>query len=129
MSKTLNLVSEFDKLYKDSDLDKILSNKPLPIKYKINNVTCYFYNANLFGLFEWRIEKDDLTTNYFIDDYRKGFELGLSHLKTKEKIKLKDLKNANLREHTISQIKTILFEREFKTGVKGLLDLVFNKVR
>lgn len=128
MSKKLNLISEFDTIYKNSDLQKVLKNKVLPFKYTINKVDCYFYNADLYGLFEWKIKKDGLTTNDFIDDYRKGFESGLLHLKDIEKIKLKNLKNVNLREHTISQIKSILHEREFKFGIKGLLDLVFKKV-
>ncbi|HTO36536.1 MAG TPA: hypothetical protein VLZ72_09865 [Flavobacterium sp.] len=126
--KKLNLITEFDKYYKDSDLQKIVRNNPLPIKYTINNYDCFFYSADLFGLFEWKIQKNDLTTNDFINDYKNGFEQGLLHLKNEEKIKLKDLKNINLREHTISQLKYILHEREFKFGSKGLLDLVFNKV-
>ena len=128
MSKKLNLISEFDTIYKNSDLQKVLKNKVLPFKYTINKVDCYFYNADLYGLFEWKIKKDGLTTNDFIDDYRKGFESGLLHLKDIEKIKLKHLKNVDLREHTISQIKSILHEKEFKFGIKGLLDLVFKQV-
>src|SRR5690606_3025264 len=69
-----------------------------------------------------------ITTNDFINDYKSGFESGLLHLKEQEKIKLKDLKSKDLREGTISQLKYILHEREFKFGSKGLLDLVFNKV-
>lgn len=126
--KRLSLFTEFDKYYKGSDLQKIVSHKPLPFKYTINGTDCYFYNADLFGLFEWKIKKDGLTTNDFIDDYKKGFEAGLLHLETSERIELKDLKSKDLREGTISQLQYILFEREFKTGSKGLLDLVFNKV-
>lgn len=126
--KRLSLFTEFDKYYKGSDLQKIVSHKPLPFKYTINGTDCYFYNADLFGLFEWKIKKDGLTTNDFIDDYKKGFEAGLLHLETSERIELKDLKSKDLREGTISQLQYILFEREFKTGSKGLLDLVFNKL-
>ncbi len=126
--KRLSLITEFDKYYKGSDLQKIVSHKPLPFKYTINGTDCYFYNADLFGLFEWKIKKDGLTTNDFIDDYKKGFEAGLLHLETSERIELKDLKSKDLRKGTISQLQYILFEREFKTGSKGLLDMVFNKV-
>lgn len=126
--KKLSLITEFKDFYIGSDLQKIVNNNPLPIKHTINDFDCYFYNADLFGLFEWKIQKDGITTNDFINDYKNGFEQGLLHLKNEEKIKLKDLKNINLREHTISQIKYILHEREFKLGSKGLLDLVFNKV-
>ncbi|QIY83037.1 hypothetical protein HER18_05550 [Chryseobacterium sp. NEB161] len=124
----LNLITEFDEFYKGSDLQKIVSHKPLPIKYTIDGFDFYFYNADLFGLFEWNIKKDGLTTSDFIDDYKKGFEAGLLHLKTSEEIELKDLKSKDLREGTISQLKYILHEREFQFGSKGLLDLVFNKL-
>lgn len=126
--KKLSLIAEFNEVYKGSDLQKIVSHNPLPIKYTINGTDCYFYNADLFGLFEWKIKKDGLATNDFIDDYKKGFEAGLLHLETSERIELKDLKSKDLREGTISQLQYILFEREFKTGSKGLLDLVFNKL-
>src|SRR5690606_14029459 len=126
--KKLSLITEFKDFYIGSDLQKIVNNNPLPIKYTINDFDCYFYNADLFGLFEWKIQKDGITTNDFINDYQKGFEKGLLHLKELEKIKLKDLKSKDLREGTILQLKNILHEREFKLGSKGLLDLVFNKV-
>ena len=125
--KKLNLRDEFEN-FKSSDLKKILSRKPLPLKYTINDFDCYFYNADLFGLFELRVEKNGLTVNDFIEDYRKGFESGLIHLEKVEKIKLKHLKNINLREHTLNQLKFILHTREFKenNNVKGLLNVVFN---
>src|SRR5690606_31755879 len=126
--KKLSLITEFKDFYIGSDLQKIVNNNPLPIKHTINDFDCYFYNADLFGLFEWKIQKDGITTNDFINDYQKGFEAGLLHLKTSEEIELKDLKSKDLREGTISQLKYILHEREFKFGSKGLLDLVFNKV-
>lgn len=126
--KKLSLITEFKESYKGSDLQKIVNNNPLPIKYTIDGFDCYFYNADLFGLFEWKIQKDGITTSDFINDYRNGFKSGLLHLKELEKIKLKDLKSKDLREGTISQLKYILHEREFKLGSKGLLDLVFNKV-
>lgn len=126
--KKLSLITEFKDFYIGSDLQKIVNNNPLPIKHTINDFDCYFYNADLFGLFEWKIQKDGITTNDFINDYQKGFEKGLLHLKELEKIKLKDLKSKDLREGTILQLKNILHEREFKLGSKGLLDLVFNKV-
>lgn len=126
--KKLSLITEFKESYKGSDLQKIVNNNPLPIKYTINDFDCYFYNADLFGLFEWKIQKDGITTNDFINDYQKGFEKGLLHLKEQEEIELKDLKSKDLREGTISQLKYILHEREFKLGSKGLLDLVFNEV-
>lgn len=126
--KKLNLITEFDEFYKGSDLQKIVKSNPLPIKYTIDGFDLYFYNADLFGLFEWNIKKDGLTTSDFIDDYKKGFEAGLLHLKTSEEIELKDLKSKDLIEGTISQLKYILHEREFKFGSKGLLDLVFNKL-
>lgn len=126
--KKLNLITEFDEIYKGSDLQKIVNKNSLPIKHTINGFDCYFYNADLVGLFEWKIQKNDLTADDFIDDYKKGFEAGLSHLKNKEKIKLKDLKSKDLREGTVNQLKNILFDREFEFGSNGLLDLVFNKV-
>src|SRR5690606_11541296 len=49
---------------------------------------------------------------------------GIQHLKKVEKIKLKDLKNVNLREHTINQLKDILYNREFKNGVQGLINTI-----
>lgn len=126
--KKLNLITEFDEFYKGSDLQKIVKSKPLPIKYTIDGFDFYFYNADLFGLFNWKIKKEGLTTNDFINDYKNGFKSGLLHLKELEKIKLKDLKSKDLREGTILQLKNILHKREFKFGSKGLLDLVFNKV-
>lgn len=126
--KKLNLITEFDKYYKGSDLQKIVNNKPLPIKYTINNVDCFFYNADLFGLFDWKITKDGLTTNDFIKDYKDGFIKGLEHLKEIEKIKIKNIKNTNTRANTILQIQNILFEREFQFGSKGLINLVFIKL-
>jgi len=126
--KKLNLITEFDKYYKGSDLQKIVNNQPLPIKYTINDFECYFYNADLFGLFELKITKDGLTTNDFINDYKDGFIKGLNHLKEIEKIKIKDIKNTNSRSNTILQIQKILFEREFQFGSKGLINLVFKKI-
>ena len=125
-NKKLNLRNEYEN-YKGSDLHKICNNNPLPIKYTINELDCYFYNADLFGLFELKILKNGLTVNDFIEDYRNGFESGLLHLQKVEKIKLKHLKNINLREHTLNQLKHILHEREFKenNNVKGLLNVVF----
>lgn len=126
--KRLSLINEFEEIYKGSDLQKIVQNNPIPIKYTINGFDCYFYNADLFGLFDWRVQKEGFSTDDFIIDYKKGFEKGMQHLKKVEKIKLKDLKSKDLKEDTITQLKNILHEREFKFGSKGLLDLVFNKV-
>src|SRR5690606_8852909 len=58
----------------------------------------------------------------------KGFEAGLKHLKKEEGIKLRDLKNDQTRRHTIAQLKYILYEREFKNNIKGLLDVVFGRL-
>lgn len=126
--KKLSLITEYKEFYIDSDLQKIVNNNPLPIKYTINDFDCYFYNADLFGLFEWKIQKDGITTNDFINDYQKGFEKGLLHLKEQEEIELQNFDSNDLRKGTISRLKYILHEREFKLGSKGLLDLVFNKV-
>jgi hypothetical protein len=126
--KRLELITEFDKYYKDSDLQKIVNNNPLPIKYTINGFECYFYNADLFGLFDWNITKDGITTNDFINHYKDGFIKGLGHLKKIEKIKIKHIKDDNKRNNTILQIQNILFEREFQFGSKGLINLVFKKI-
>lgn len=124
MVRRLFLGKEYKELYSGSDLQRVINSNPLPIKFTINDFECYFYNPDLFGLFELRINNDGLSPNHFIDDYRQGFEKGMQHLKKVEKIKLKDLKNVNLREHTISQLKDILFNREFKNGVQGLINTV-----
>lgn len=124
MARSLFLGKEFKELYSGSNLQRVINSNPLPIKFTINDFECYFYNPDLFGLFELRINNDGLSTDHFIDDYRQGFEKGIQHLKKVEKIKLKDLKNVNLREHTINQLKDILHNREFKNGVQGLINTV-----
>ena len=126
--KKLSLITEFDEYYKGSDLQKIVNNNPLPIKYTINGFDCYFFNANLFGLFDWKINKDGITTDDFINDYKNGFIEGLNHLKKVEKIKIKDVDNINTRSFAIKKIQNILFEREFEFGSRGLLTLVFDKI-
>lgn len=124
MVRRLSLDKEYKELYSGSDLQRVINSNPLPIKFTINDFECYFYNPDLFGLFELRINNDGLSPDHFIDDYRQGFEKGMQHLKKVEKIKLKDLKNVHLREHTINQLKDILFNREFKNGVQGLINTI-----
>ena len=125
--KKLSLITEF-KSYQNSDLQKIVRNNPLPSKWTINGTDCYFYNADLFGLFELKVVKNGLTPDDFAEDYQRGFEAGMQHLNEQEQINLKDLKSKDLREGTILQIKNLLHEREFKPNIKGLLNLVFNNI-
>lgn len=126
--KKINLTTEYDEYYKNSNLRNSLQIMPLPIKGTINGFDCFFFNADLFGLLVSEIQKDGIATSEFINDYKRGFEKGLLHLEEEEKIELKDLKSKDLREGTILQLKNILHEREFHFGSKGLLELVFNKL-
>lgn len=126
--KRLNLIAEFDIYDNNSDLKKILSSQKLPLKYTIDGFDCYFYSRHLFGLFDMKVIKNGFTPNDFTVDYKNGFENGLKHLKQEEKISLSSFDNINKRDNLIGRLKTILHEREFEYGTKGLLKLVFDKV-
>ncbi|RIV50905.1 hypothetical protein D2V93_08520 [Flagellimonas taeanensis] len=123
--KTLDLRTEFKEQYQGSNLQKIVRNNPIPIKYTIEGIDCYFFNPDLFGLMDFKIKKDGLTPDDFAIDYKDGFQDGLLHLREKEEITVKDLRNKDFREEAIQQLKRILYEREFKRHTKGLLELVF----
>lgn len=126
--KKLNLIAEFDKYYKGSDLQNIINNSPLPIKYTVDGFDCFFYNADLFGLFEMKVTKDGITPNDFINDYKNGFIKGLEYLKKEAKIKISSFDDSNKKDNLIKRLKIVLHEKEFKFGSKGLINLVFSKI-
>ncbi len=126
--KELSLINEYRNAYVGSKLEKTVNLLELPIKYTINGVVCYFYNPNLFGLFEMKVSKNGLTPDDFAIDYKNGFLDGSKHLRKNEKIKLKDFRSNDLKEGTILQVKYILHEMEFVPNHKGLLKVVFDLV-
>lgn len=123
--KSLNLRAEIETYKNNSDLKKIVDSNPLPLKYTIDEIDCYFYNPTLYGLFELRVTKDGITPNDFINDYKDGFIKGLAFLKDDAEIEIKDIKNINLKAGTIAQLRNILYEQEFLNPIKGLLKVVF----
>ena len=95
--KRLDLRVEFEEQYQGSNFQKIARNNPVPIKYTIDGVDCYFQNPDLFGLMDFKIKKDGLIPDDFAIDYKNGFEAGLLHLKEKEEIQEENLKSSNLK--------------------------------
>lgn len=119
----LSLIQEYN-LYKISDLKKQIDNFGIPLEFTIYGDKCYFYNSDLYGLFELKIEKEGIKPLDFIKYYKEGFLNGLRHLEDKEQIFERDFSDTNRRHLSIQLIKDILHSREFIEHTKGLINLI-----
>lgn len=119
---------DFREFYHDSfsgsDLQKIYRNNVYPMQWEINNTVCHGYNADLmalFGLPKHIVEKWEVKPNEFAESYKNGYLKGKAHLRKIEKIKIEKFDNPKNKESIIKRINSILFEREFINGNKGIL--------
>lgn len=120
----ISLIGYFNNYYDKSPLQKANRNNPIPHKFKIDNVDCYFYNADLSGLIS--ISEDINTTikpTEFLTEYKEGFIKGTNHLNSIG-IKTKNFNNPNKIELSITRIKHILYEKKYSELGIGLLKQV-----
>lgn len=119
----VDLKTFYRESYKDSDLQSINRNNPIPHRCTIDGADFFYYNADLSGLMWIEDENNKLKYNDFVDVYRKGFAEGLSHLKAEEGIKRSDYNNPEQRELLKKDLSYFLYERNFIPNHKGLQDL------
>ncbi len=106
--------------YKQSELRKYINRQEIPLKFTIDNIDCYFYNRDLYGLFELNTEKNGIKPTDFLTYFKEGFLKGLNYFEEEENINLSTLRN-DLTGRVLKRIVSILYEQEFILSLKGVL--------